>query len=146
MRPMKSFGLFLVLAATACDSGGTSGNCMSVTTGMEGKNVANALLLPTKSSDYAMDLNGSGKPRNQLGNIIGALSAMGGLNPQDSVTKAVNGGSVVILFDETASSLTDSSCGQTVLSPGVKTTMPPTFNGMDTFTVDTAVGSGTFKG
>ena len=39
--------------------------------------VVNHLTLPQSKADFAIDLNGDGKPDNQLGNIIGALTGVG---------------------------------------------------------------------
>jgi hypothetical protein len=148
---MKVCSLICALTATVfvagCgSSGGTNPNgCTAVTMGAEGKSVANTLLVPQKKADYAMDLNGDAKLDNQLGNIIGALASQG-LNPQDSVNKSLMDGSVVLLLDAKADSLTESSCGSVVVQPGMQTAAPPKYDGTDTFTPDPAIGSGTFKG
>lgn len=59
--------------------------------------VATSFLLPTSESDYAYDLNGSGKRRNQLGRILTLLSQEG-LTLQPSFDIAIVEGIVSVLF------------------------------------------------
>jgi hypothetical protein len=49
------------------------------------------MTVPQQRSDYAIDLNGDGRPDNQLGNIVGALTG-GGVNAQDYVDQAFAAG------------------------------------------------------
>jgi hypothetical protein len=133
------------LLGAGCGSSGGGSNCTAVTTGMEAKAVVNALTVPMAKSDYAMDLNGDGKLDNQLGNIIGALTAQN-LDVQMGVDQAVADGSVILLLDQTAASLTNDSCGQVVAAVGNKPATAPKYDGTDTFTVNSAIGGGTFKG
>src|SRR5438046_8469232 len=84
------------LIAGCGGTGGTGGGCTTLTTGAEGKGVANALTVPQEKSMFAMDLNGDGKLDNQLGNIIGALAAQN-LDPQMGVNDSITAGSVVLL-------------------------------------------------
>jgi len=113
--------------------------------GMEAKFVANTLTVPQQRSDYAIDLNGDGRVDNQLGNIIGALTGAG-LNTQDGVDKAIMGGSVVLLLDETAADLTNADCGAAKISVGKTQTPPPKFDGSDTLTVDSSISGGSLFG
>jgi len=133
------------LMAGCGDSGGGGGGCSTLTTGAEGKNVANALTVPQEKSMFAMDLNGDGKLDNQLGNIIGALAAQN-LDPQMGVNDSIKAGGVLLLLDQTASDLQNSTCGQVTVSVGNKPAMPPKYDGTDTFTVNTSIGGGSFKG
>jgi hypothetical protein len=137
---------------TACSGGtGTGSDCNTLTTGAEGKNVANALTVPQEKSQYAMDLNGDNKLDNQLGNIIGALTAQN-LDPQTGVNDSIKAGGVILLLDETASDLTNSTCGAVKVEVGTAAkdamgkTIPPKYDGTDAFTVDTTIGGGSFKG
>src|SRR5581483_6971132 len=154
--PMKRSMIGSLICAAALmagcgDSGGGSSGCMTLTSGAEGKDVANALTVPQEKSMYAMDLNGDGKLDNQLGNIIGALTAQN-LDTQMGVNDSITAGGVVLLLDETASDLTNSTCGQVTVSVGVAAkdamgkTIPPKFDGSDMFTINTAIGGGSFKG
>jgi hypothetical protein len=133
-----------MLAAAGCN-GTTVSECVNATTGAESKYVANTLMVPQQRADYALDLNGDGKPDNQLGNIIGALTAQN-LNTQDGVNKAIADGSVLLLMDEKAADLQNNDCGTTDVSAGVKPAMPPKYDGTDVLTIDTSLGGGTFKG
>ncbi len=147
---MKRISLVLCLPmmgllGAGCGSGGGGSNCTTVTTGMDAKAVVNALTVPMAKSDYAMDLNGDGKLDNQLGNIIGALTAQN-LDVQMGVDQAIQAGDVVLLLDQSAASLTNDSCGQVVAAVGNKPAMAPKYDGTDTFTVNTSIGGGTFKG
>jgi hypothetical protein len=137
--------LFALTVAGCGGGGGGDTGCTAVTTGAESKYVANALTVPMEKSMFAMDLNGDGKLDNQLGNIIGALAAQN-LDPQMGVNDSITAGDVVLLLDETASDLTTSTCGQTTVSVGNKPPAPPKYDGTDTFTVNTSIGGGTFKG
>ena len=147
MRSTSLFTAFLFAGAVAgCGSGGGGGDsCTNATTGQEAKFVVNMLTVPQQRSDFALDLNGDNKPDNQLGNIIGALTAQM-LDVQGGVNTAVSGGSIVLLMDEKASDLTTSDCGSVTASAGAKAASAPKFDGSDTFTVDSAVGGGTFLG
>jgi hypothetical protein len=133
------------LIAGCSDTGGTGQTCTAVTTGAEGKNVANALTMPQEKAMYAMDLNGDGKLDNQLGNIIGALTAQN-LDPQMGVNDAITAGDVALLVDQTASDLQNSTCGQVNVQVGNKPATPPKYDGTDTFTINTSIGGGSFKG
>ena len=141
----------LAMAGALAGCGGDSGtgsmsqaNC-TPTSGMEGQFVTNALTVPQQRSDYAIDLNGDGKADNQLGNIIGALTAQN-LNTQMGVDQAVQMGNVILLLDQKGASLTDDMCNSVTVSVGNMTTSPPKYDGTDTFTVNSGVSGGTFFG
>ena len=134
------------VALVGCGSPPSSDSCSMPSSGMNAKAVANTLVLPQTRSEDAFDIDGNGTADNQLGNIVGALSTMGGLNPQDSVNKAVAAGGVVLLIDENGADLTNNDCAGVTISSGKTTTMAPKFDGTDTFTVDPAFTGGLFKG
>jgi hypothetical protein len=138
-----------MFAGTVAGCGGTgttdTTSCSNASTGAEAKFVTNALTVPQQRADYAMDINGDGKPDNQLGNIIGALAAQG-LNTQDGVTQAVTSGGVAVLIDETGADLTNNDCAQALISAAKMPAAPPKYDGSDSFTIDTSLGGGTFKG
>ena len=56
-----------------------------------------SLKLPVLRSDYAFDLDGNGRPENQLGGVISAMVQQG-LDMQATVDQAVSDGKVLILF------------------------------------------------
>src|SRR5262245_15374877 len=136
MMNRRSCSLLSALMIAGCgDSGDTI--CTAVTSGMEAKSVANSLTLPIDHTKFAYDLNGDTRLDNALGNIISAIKgAAMNLDPQNTVDMSVAAGSVVLLFDETAADLNETSCGQVTVSAGMKSAMPPLFNGTDTFVVD----------
>jgi hypothetical protein len=148
---MKRSALFSALALssmgalTLAGCGGSS-ECTTPTTGQTAKAVVKQLLLPTSNKQYGFDLNGDSIADNQLGQIIGSLTTVGGLQVQPNVDTAVNNGDVVVLMTETGADLTSNTCAQTTLQLGTETATPPTFNGSDTFTVDATQPTGTFKG
>jgi len=107
--------------------------------------VVNSLLVPMQRSDYAIDLNGDNHPDNQLGNIIGALSAQN-LDTQKQIDMAVGGGTVVLLISVQATNLmTADNVGVTVYL-GQKQMMPDFMSGMGMFTVDGSEMPGHFFG
>ncbi len=131
------------LLVTGCDDPGAA-ECVNVTSGVSFKFVANTLSVPQSRMDYALDLNGDQKADNQLGNIIGALTQQG-LDTQKGVNDAVTAGNVILLMNVTGDSITDSTCASVEASAG-KSMMMPDFSGNGTFTKDTTIGGGTFKG
>lgn len=69
--------------------------------------VMDKLLMPTGGSQYARDMDGTG-PKNQLGAIIGAIITLAPTaNLQGSIDAQINSGSLILLFDLLAKSLTD---------------------------------------
>lgn len=69
--------------------------------------ILDKLLMPTGGSQYARDMDGSG-PKNQLGAIIGAIITIAPTaNLQGSIDAQINSGSLILLFDLLAKSLTD---------------------------------------
>jgi hypothetical protein len=123
--------------------------------------VANALTVPLDRMQFGMDLNGDGKTDNQLGNIIGALSA-NNLNTQDGVDQAVCKGQVVLLLKQTsgdAAYQNDDATGALV-QVGKSATytdtntdgkcgagdVAPKYDGTDTFMLDTAFAGAQFAG
>src|SRR5438132_2366202 len=115
--------------------------------------VANSLTVPLDRMQFGMDLNGDGKTDNQLGNIIGALSA-NNLNTQDGVDASVCKGAVVLLLTTTSADATfqnDDATGAFVnvgkAFAYVDTNMDgkcgagdtaPKYDGTDTFMKDTS--------
>jgi hypothetical protein len=133
--------LSALIPLAGCGDNGTTGGCTAVTSGSEGKNVANTLVVPMEKSMFAMDLNGDNKPDNQLGSIIGALTAQN-LDVQMGVNQALMDGSVSLLLDQTASDLSNSSCGQVAIQVGNKPATAPKYDGTDVYTINAGVGSG----
>jgi hypothetical protein len=117
--------------------------------------VANSLTVPLDRMQFSMDLNGDGKPDNQLGNIIGALSA-NNLNTQDGVDQSVCKGSVVLLMRTNSNDATFQSDDQSGAFINVgkpfayvdtnmdgkceasPTDVTPKYDGTDSFTTDTS--------
>jgi hypothetical protein len=69
------------------------------------KYVADSLTVPMDRMQFGLDLNGDGKVDNQLGNIIGALTA-NNLDTQGGVDTAICEGAVVLLVTETSADAT----------------------------------------
>jgi hypothetical protein len=109
--------------------------------------VTNAIVLPSKRSDYAIDLNGDGQVDNQLGNIIGALAA-NNLDSQSVMNAAVASGEALLLLDETSNDMAfemDPSCARASL--GLAAANPsPDFMGTGTFMPDSTAQRGAFTG
>lgn len=133
----------VLLPLAGCGDGGAS-ECVNVTTGVSAQYVGDTLKVPMQRMDYAMDLNGDGKSDNQLGNIIGALTAQN-LDTQLGVDEAIKAGNVILLLGASANSLDASDCAAVDVGVGKKMAMPD-FSGAGMFTKDTSVGGGTFRG
>jgi hypothetical protein len=134
----------MLVAVSGCSPSGPA-VCSAVTTGMEAKYVVNALTVPMQKTDFAMDLNGDNKLDNQLGNIIGALTAQN-LDVQMGVNDAITMGSVILLLDQTAANLSNDSCSKVSAAVGNKPANPPKYDGTDSFTVNSSIVGGSFKG
>jgi hypothetical protein len=122
--------------------------------------VANSLTVPMDRMQFGMDLNGDGKVDNQLGNIIGALSA-NDLDTQEGVDTSICEGAVILLLKMTSGDATYQNDGGTgaLIQVGnsfnyMDTNMDdacqagegPKYDGTDTFTVNSAPGSAQFAG
>jgi hypothetical protein len=147
----------------ACSGSDTPPDVTNVSMANPAKYVANALTVPMDRMQFGMDLNGDSKVDNQLGNIIGALSA-NNLNTQDGVDSAVCKGSVILLMTETSADMTyqnDDASGALVQVGKAMTgyvdtnnnmkcdsadTGIPKFDGSDQFTLDTSFAGAQFAG
>jgi hypothetical protein len=120
--------------------------------------VADSLLVPMDRTQYGMDLNGDGKVDNQLGNIIGALTA-NNLDTQGGVDSAICKGQVILLLTTTSDDATyqnDPASGAKVqIGQQFNYTGPdtcaagsggPKYDGTDTFTADTSFAGAQFAG
>jgi hypothetical protein len=132
----------------ACGGGSSSDDCTPSGGSNTGKYVTNSVTVPIQKSDYSIDLNGDGRPDNQLGNIIGALSGQG-LNVQDGVTQAINNGTLIILATEKSGdpAFQMDSCAGVNLQLGSLPagTMMPDYTGSGSFTAS-GNNSDTFAG
>jgi hypothetical protein len=75
-----------------------------------------SISVPSKATDFAIDINGDGRVDNQFGNIVATLMSLN-LNPQFQTTESVNGGLTVTLLDlrtSDASGQNDTCAGSSV--------------------------------
>lgn len=134
------------------DGGGGGGGEVTQAEGSHYQFVANSILLPTLVNNqptYSFDLNGDNAPENKLGGIIAALASGLQLNVQPAVDAAVAAGQAILLFNvqaPDASLASATNVGTTVYLGNQQTSPAPSYNGSDTFTVDTAVTGGLFLG
>jgi hypothetical protein len=120
--------------------------CTNPTGAFHARFVAKQITLPQQRSDFAVDLNGDGKPDNQYGNIVGALKANNS-DPQTGVDQQVASGQILLLADVFSSDpqlSSDTCAGGTVTN--AKAQPSPDFSGKGSFTVDSSVTPGQFKG
>ena len=73
--------------------------------------VVNTLTLPKKGADYAVDLDGNGTKDNQLGNILGGISAFipPANSPQTMIDSQIKQGALLLLFDVLAKSIVNAA-------------------------------------
>jgi len=140
----------LIIPMTFSACGGTdSGDCSASGGTNKAQYVVSTVTVPMMKSDFSIDLNGDTRVDNQLGQIIGTLSAQG-LNVQDGVNQALSGGSLILLLAETSTDATfqSDSCATTTLQLGKEIMKPamPDFSGHGTFMADPAQMSSTFNG
>jgi len=110
------------------------------------KYVINALKMPAKASDYALDLNGDNLPDNHLGDIVNILKTQN-IDLQASSAMALEQGELLMLLDyKAAGNLDEDTCAQTTISGGAKPASPPLLDGTDVLTVDSTLTAGTFVG
>jgi len=151
MKRVLSLLSMAALFAACSDSSGPA-DVTNVSMANPAQYVANALTVPMDRMQFGMDLNGDSKVDNQLGNIIGALSA-NNLNTQDGVDQSICKGAVVLLLTETSADATfqnDDATGALVqVGKQFAYTGPsmcaanmggPKYDGTDTFAVDTSNG------
>jgi hypothetical protein len=143
-RSLISLVSILPLSFAACGSS-SGGDCTPGAGGSTGKYVADTLTVPADRTTFSYDLVGSGRPENQLGIIMGALST-NGLNPQTGVDMALMSGQVVLLLSENSadSSFSSDTCASASVQNGKSTTTPPTAGA--TYTTDPSATGGTFAG
>lgn len=130
----------------AAPDGSVSAGCRGEEApGRSYKLATRSLLLPTQARAFATDLDGDGRPDNQLKNLLAVISAAG-LDLQAQIDLAVEAGQTVSLLQLRTVDTTTSDCVGVML--GVATPSgpgaPPRYDGTDTFTVEgkLAPGSG----
>lgn len=142
----------------ACDGSSGPADVTMVSTMNPANYVANALTVPMDRMQFGMDLNGDGKVDNQLGNIIGALTA-NNLNTQEGVDSAICKGQVILLLTQTSNDAAyqndDASGALVKVGKQFNYTGPdtcaagsggPKFDGTDTLEVDSAFAGAQFAG
>jgi hypothetical protein len=153
---MRGTWFAVALAAAGCTSGGGVGNgCPNcgkhdggggfdsggggdsgmVAHGDHHRYVFNRILVPMQRSDFAIDLNGDGKPDDQFGNVVGALAAQN-IDAQSAQDAAVSSGTTVDLADVQTidPSLKSDLSVATTLYAGVP--QAPDFSGNGSFAID----------
>lgn len=113
----------------------------SMVTGSSNKAATNKLIVPSTAMSYSYDIDGDGRPENQLKNLINTVM-LAGLSLQDPIDQAVAKGQAVILMDLKTPDLTNASCSQASLSlaeaPAAMAPLPK-FDGTDTFKTATGI-------
>jgi hypothetical protein len=154
---MKRFiGLGLICLVAACsDSTSASNVNMGPPAGSpKAQYVVSKLIAPTSRLTYGYPLLGGDKLFNQLGNIIAALNA-NKIDTQMSIDKAMAGGDIIILIDETSidpAFKSDQAAASTVYVGNTTPVgmdmgnAPPDLTGNGMFTINSKVGMGSFLG
>jgi hypothetical protein len=120
--------------------------CAPLGGGTTAQYVFNQVTVPQQRSDYAIDLNGDGRVDNQLGNIIGALSAQA-VPVQTQMDGAIASGQSITLLDERSAdaSFTSDGCAASDLYAGTAMASPD-YSGNGHFTVDATATAGHYSG
>jgi hypothetical protein len=155
MRVLGLLSMTALFSACGGDANAPPPDVTMFSSANPAKYVANALTVPLDRMQYGMDLNGDGKLDNQLGNIIGALSA-NNLDTQKGVNDSVCKGAVILLLTETSDDATwQTSDGSGALIQVGKAfaytdtnmdklcnagDVAPKYDGTDTFMVDSPGG------
>jgi hypothetical protein len=94
--------------------------------------VVNAILLPTKDSDYARDYDGSG-PKNRLGAINSILTGAGltSMSFQQNIDYMIDNGLFLLLFEVLGQSIVDEPAATLRYTEGQDLDFPP--NAADNF-------------
>src|SRR5262245_59483657 len=108
--------------------------------------VVNAIRLPTRRGDFALDLDGDGTSDNRFADVASALVALG-LDVQSDLDAAIASGEQVTLVRILSSDpqLTTDECPRAVLLAG-QDTASPDFGGTGAFVIDGGVLPATFPG
>jgi hypothetical protein len=115
-------------------------------TGPTDKYVADHLMIPMNSMQFAIDLNGDGVLDNALGVIASTLKTQG-VDLQMSANQAILSGDLLVLFEQqSASNLDEDTCAQVSQYTALMPASPPILDGSDTFMVDTTISPGVFPG
>jgi hypothetical protein len=144
------FAMSGLLGTFVAGCGGGGGGKGPVTT-IDGTNHSlsstKTITLPTAGTDAAFDLVGDGKPVNQLGKIIGAVTAVM-LDPQSAINSSTTSGAILVLFDELSTDATQQSATDAGIKVqvGTKPAAPPKYDGTDTFTANTMYAPAQFLG
>jgi hypothetical protein len=139
---MKRRSILCAMGLVACTAGCGSpcaaaapgaGGCLEATTCADARDRASSLALPTSRSTFALDMNGDGKPDNQLGEIMVALAAHQ-LDLQ-AVDDALANGRLVVELEQIGADLENAPCSVVLLS----------FGGAVAGHLDGTVGNGRFN-
>lgn len=136
---VKLLGVSCGLALTACGGGDMNAGdecAPDKISGTDYKFATSAIKLPTSAMSYSLDIDGDGRPDNQLKAIIGAI-ASANFDLQGPVDKAVKDGDAIILATVQATDLMN-GCAKTTLALAKKGAAPPKLDGTDTFMVDSS--------
>jgi hypothetical protein len=136
-RTITSLIALLPISFAACGGSGSSDDCKPTGGANTAQYVVNVVNAPGQREDTSIDLDGSGRKENALGQVLGAISGTG-LRVQDGITSAVNSGALIILATENSTDpafQSDSCAGVQIqlgsLPSGV---MMPDFSGNGSFT------------
>lgn len=149
-RSMISLLSIIPLTMAACGGssgggaggGGSAGDCTPSGGTNTAQYVANTVTVPATPGDDAIDMDGDGKPDNELGLIIQTLNQQM-LMIQQGVTDALTMGQFVVLASETSTDATfqTDSCAKVELVEG-QSTSSPDFSGNGTFSIATMTDAG----
>lgn len=135
-----------MVAACGDADPGTGSDEVKEAVGNDHKFVASALIVPSQTGEFAMDLNGDNKADNALGRIIGALIAQG-FKVQEGIDEAVNKGSALILMNVKSTDDTLKSADKVGVAVNLAQSKDmPDFTGKGSFSVDTSQATAQFYG
>lgn len=101
-------------------------------TASQARYVVHQVTMPSSANHYSYDVDGNGTVENKTEDVVAGLEGAG-LNIQQAFSAHLADGQILMLIDVQGGSLT-TGCANVILREAKPTTMPPAFNGMDSFT------------
>ena len=153
MRSIMLAALLVPMSLVACGGGSSGDDTQPVPTGTHTHFVVNTVSVPTtnnEATEFGLDIGASktskpdGAVDNQLGHVLAALKGQG-FDVKTTLDKAVNEGSIILLADFQATSLTSASAAGLQVLLGANPSPAPCAGSADTTCGHHLDGTGMFS-